>query len=78
MKTCNVHRGHELERNGTCSRCEDPAQALLRLRAAVTPKLRTPVARKPQGTWWMGKLKQYAQQPELSGQDAALPKGDRE
>jgi hypothetical protein len=77
-QTCNKHRGHELERNGTCSRCEDPAQALLRLKAAVKPKLRTPAAKKP-GAWWMGKLKQYARENRpVAGQDAALPNGDRE
>lgn len=77
MKTCNIHRGHELERNGTCSCCDDPAQALLRLRVAVQPKFRTPRAKKPQGHWWMGQLRKYAKPENLSGQDAALPPGDR-
>jgi len=77
MPTCLKHRGHDLERNGTCSRCDDPAQALLRLRAAVQPKLRTPIPKRPPGPWWMGKLKQYAQEQSAARGQESLPPGDR-
>lgn len=58
-----------------CTFCPDPEERLLALqsrfsRASVAPK------RLPQGHWWMRKLKEKPI-PPVSGQDAALPLGDR-
>lgn len=80
MKICTIHKV-DLMANGLCSRCIEPGQALLRLqavaplRAKPQPFRRPP--KKPQGSWWMGKLRDAAQAESLAGQDAALPVGDR-
>lgn len=70
-----------VDRNGRCANCEDAAAAVGRLKATLAvSKVK---ARRSQagGAWWLGRGKQWARDAAprpLSGQDAALPPGDRE
>ena len=60
---------------GVCGPLRRIRDASAERRKAVF-KHRTGAHKKGVGTWWMGKLKDHGL--NLSGQDAAMPKGDRE
>ena len=78
MNRCNKCN-RELTR-GLCTFCPDPAQKLLALQQRVVFKARPGAAKAKRvtagGAWWMKKLKQPMTE-HSSGQDAALPVGDR-
>lgn len=90
-RKCNKCNG-ELDRHG-CPRCDDPVMRLEQLRLAqiqLRQDLRSGVvksrrARKREGAYFFQRARLFAEQrraeqaPELplSGQDAALPVGDR-
>lgn len=66
--------------NGLCSMCADPAESVERLRKAAESQdiIKRQAMRK--SSWWLRKAIERAKsdpQLPLSGQDAALPVGDR-
>lgn len=75
--------GRQLLSNGLCVNCNTPQDALERLRALQkkpAPPRKHYFNGKPSGgAWFMNRLreKDAAERP-LSGQDAAMPPGDRE
>lgn len=66
--------GRRLE-GQACNYCPDPAQRLLALQSRVatrpTPK------KQPRAHWWTSQWRPKPKPETVSGQDAALPKGDR-
>ena len=60
-----------------CTYCPDPAQRLLALQSRVTTSRPPRKKQHPRAHWWTSKWKPKTGTETVSGQDAALPKGDR-